>query len=57
MKILGTHKEKIQCPECDEIQEAVVEHTVIWNSYVHECKNCKYIITESEWNKVESLKK
>lgn len=53
MKILGSHTETIECPECGEVQTAIVEQTVIWNSYVHECQKCKYIILESEWNKVE----
>jgi len=44
------HVEKIVCPECDWIQEAKVEHTIPWHTYVHTCEKCKHIIMESEWN-------
>lgn len=53
---LKTHEEKIKCPECSSIQKAIVQHTFPWMSYVHECKNCNYIIMESEWEKVEETK-
>jgi C4-type Zn-finger protein len=43
------HTETIKCPECNAIQEATVLHTIPFWTYVHECKKCKYIITESEW--------
>ena len=46
------HAETIKCPECGEIQEAFVEHTVLWNVYIHECITCGYIIMESEWEEV-----
>ena len=44
-----SHIETIICPECETIQDAEVEHTPIWNIYVHECISCKHIIMESEW--------
>ena len=44
------HIETIICPECSEVQEAVVKHTTIWNIYIHECTYCNHIIMESEWN-------
>lgn len=43
------HSETIICPMCEELQEATVEHTIPWYSFVHECDKCGYIITESEW--------
>lgn len=46
------HKEQIICPNCGKVQEAIVEQKIPFWSYVHECKNCNYIITESEWNRV-----
>lgn len=51
---ITSHEEKIICPECDSIQTGIVEHTIPWHSYVHTCTKCKYIIMESEWNRVET---
>lgn len=42
-------KELVECPECSFIQFAIVENTPVFDSYVHECKQCGYIITESDW--------
>ena len=47
-----SHTEEIKCPECNKEQTANVAHTLPWYSYVHECIECKYIIMESEWNKI-----
>jgi hypothetical protein len=44
--------EIIKCPECETQQRAEVEDAWPWPIYVHECFNCKYIIMESEWQKV-----
>lgn len=45
---------KIECPECGCVQIAVVDHTTVpFSSYVHECQNCAYLITESDWNEVK----
>jgi hypothetical protein len=44
-----SHEEQIICPECENEQTAVVEHTIPWFSYVHVCKFCDYVIMESEW--------
>lgn len=43
------HAEYIHCPNCEDIQEATVLHTVPWHSYVHICTTCNYTILESEW--------
>lgn len=43
-------KDVIKCPECDTIQDAEIELGFIWATYIHTCKNCKYIIMESEWD-------
>ena len=45
-----SHIERIVCPSCGKVQDATVEHTWPWWSYVHEC-DCGYIIGESEWPK------
>lgn len=47
------HTNLIECPECKRIQTAQIELTYPWFSYVHECTQCKYIIMESEWNKIK----
>jgi hypothetical protein len=46
----------IECPECETIQAAIIEHTVPFGTYIHHCENCKYIIMESEWNQVKPFK-
>lgn len=46
-----THTETISCPECWLIQEATVEHTVPFFTYVHHCR-CGFTITESDWEEV-----
>ena len=37
---------KIICPNCESIESASIE-------YFHECSNCGYIITDSDWQEVE----
>lgn len=39
----------ITCPECQRRCEAIIERTLPFHTYVHECEHCGYIITESEW--------
>lgn len=45
-----THTKTIQCPMCDHIQQAEVEHTFPFYTYIHDCEKCGYTILESEWN-------
>lgn len=42
---------RIRCPECEAVQVAYVDWWLgfPWKSYVHQCKSCGYMITESEW--------
>ena len=47
------HNETIVCPQCGKIQEAKVEHTVPFFTYIHDCENCGYTIMESEWVRVQ----
>lgn len=48
------HIEQIKSPECDTEQQAVVEHTDPFWSYVHKCTHCQHIILESEWHNVKT---
>jgi hypothetical protein len=44
----------IRCPECELVQDAKEElyyGDTIW-TYVHHCIGCKYVIMESEWDKI-----
>lgn len=45
--------ERIKCPMCDCVQDAEVVYLgwMPFPAYVHECKECRYMITESEWEK------
>ena len=43
--------ERIVCPKCEKAQDAIVEHTHPFWSYVHNCA-CGYTILESEWDRV-----
>lgn len=45
-------RQTIQCPECLTIQQATVIESVPFNTYIHYCENCKYVITESDWNEI-----
>lgn len=49
MNDMESHKETIQCPECNTIQEAKVLHTLPWATRIHNCVECNYTIMESEW--------
>ncbi len=44
------HFDHIICPDCKKEQMAFVLHTIPFNTYIHECTNCNYLIMESEWN-------
>ena len=44
-----TYNEWIVCPECKTSQEATIEVGIPWNTYIHECEKCKYVIMESDW--------
>jgi MinD superfamily P-loop ATPase len=45
-----SHNELIVCPECKHECNATVIHTVPFFTYIHDCHNCDYVITESDWN-------
>jgi hypothetical protein len=50
----GIEEVTIECPECGFIQPAVVNcNTAPFNTYIHDCKHCGYLIQESEWNEVK----
>lgn len=46
--------ERIECPECGHVFDAIVERqaNAPWPTYMAECPNCEYWIMESEWNPV-----
>jgi ribosomal protein L37AE/L43A len=50
-KGMESHKEKIKCPNCNSVEDAIVEHTIPFATFVHTCSQCDYIIMESEWQK------
>ena len=46
-----TKAEQIVCPECEAEQTGTIDLTTWpWNTYIHTCTNCGYLIMESEWN-------
>jgi len=47
-----THTEKIKCPDCGTIQDAIVEHTIPFHTYLHVCEKCSFTIMESDWDVV-----
>ena len=47
------HREKIKCPECGAINDAIVEHTIPFWTWVHRCSGCGFDIGESEWDPIE----
>lgn len=55
-KIEGEWTETIICPVCDFEQISTVKKQprLPFVTYIHECDACGYIITESEWQQVES---
>ena len=46
---IGHHAERIRCPDCGHEQDATVQHTAPWPTYLHDCEQCHYLIMESEW--------
>ena len=51
-----THTEKIKCPDCGTIQDAIVEHTIPFHTYLHNCEKCNLTIMESDWEVVPNTK-
>jgi len=54
---MSTRTETIICPKCEHEQKAEIqfEDWMPFPCYVHECTNCGYIITESEWEPVRTV--
>ena len=46
----------IKCPECESVQDAIIEHTIPFYTYIHQCERCNYIIMESEFNQINKKK-
>lgn len=55
MNTNNKHTETIFCPECGTKQIGTVVNTIPFPTILHECENCAYIITESEWEKENPL--
>jgi hypothetical protein len=53
---LWHHAERIRCPKCGTVQDAVVAHTRPFWSFAHDCSVCGYHIGESEWERVEDVR-
>jgi N6-adenosine-specific RNA methylase IME4/ribosomal protein S27AE len=50
---LLSRKEFIKCPECGSIELAEIKNTIPFETYIHECSKCEYIIQESEWKSLD----
>lgn len=48
----GIMKTKVECPNCGEIIDGIIEKTEPWWTYYAYCDECGYITTESEWKEV-----
>jgi phage FluMu protein Com len=48
---IKVHYELIKCPECNTVQQAMVEHTAPFATFIHHCSKCNHIIMESEWDR------
>ena len=49
-----SHTERIKCNECGLEQDAEVEHTYPFPTYVHVCEDCGFIVMESDWDKIDA---
>ena len=49
-------KEEIVCPNCESTQIATIEKLCPFDSRVHNCKVCNYVIMESEWETTDIKK-
>lgn len=49
---MHSHTEQIKCPECGKAQNAKVVHTLPWETRIHHCEKCEYVIMESEWDQI-----
>lgn len=47
-------QEKIICPECKSIEIGTVVNTIPFPTLIHECSQCKYVIMESDWNRLKN---
>ncbi|GHB63920.1 hypothetical protein [Persicitalea jodogahamensis] len=52
---MGKRYDIIQCPTCGLKQKAEILLTSPYETYLHECKGCEYIIEEDEWNSVVTI--
>jgi len=52
---MSGHLEEIICPNCKKEQQAEVQHTHPFWTYIHNCE-CGYTIMESEWESSDKYK-
>lgn len=52
---MSGHLETIICPQCKSHEEACVQHTIPFWSYVHHCTKCGYTIMESDWEEIKAI--
>ncbi len=49
-------KQLIKCPECGSVELGIIDtSTFPWNTLIHNCNSCGYIIMESEWDPLKAL--
>jgi len=49
-------KQFIKCPECGSIELATVDtSTWPWNTFIHHCSKCEYVIMESDWDQMKAV--
>lgn len=46
----------IICPNCGAIEIGTIDTTTIpWNTFIHHCSKCEYIIMESDWEPAKAI--
>ena len=58
-KVINMKTEKhaeIKCPQCGHVQKAKIRKTFPFYTYIHYCEKCNYVITESDWNEIKTVK-
>jgi len=43
------------CPGCGSIELAEIKEGIPWNTYIHNCGKCEFIIMESDWNPAKAI--
>lgn len=48
-------QEHIWCPNCHKLCEAVIQLTIPFATYIHDCEHCGRTIMESDWDPVGEM--